>query len=210
MSVTNEIGQSMKTLFFTALTETSTSDLEGIGTTRIDQYGNKYRWVYNCGAVASRAGGPACYDATLLAAATFLQHALPDAADADVNFLAGIWMAAVAAASYGWVMTNGIYGTAKMAGAETGTTAGSPSAAVNDILVASTLTTVTGTNTSRAYAFLSQAASIGAAIVGTGAGTAATVTELVRGRVRVLSSGTPVGSVTTTSPVNVLVEGFIR
>lgn len=209
MGTQAELGQAKKIAFLTSLTETATTDVEGVGTMREDQFGNKYRWLYNAGAVAARAGYPACYDASNLAASDFLQKALPDPADADVNFFAGIWMAAVAAASYGWVLTNGVYTTAKMAGAETGTTAGSPSAAVNDLLIPSTLTDTTGTNVSRAFAFLSQAAVIGAAVVGTGAGTAATVTQLKRPGVRVLSSGTPVGSGTGASPVNVMVEGFI-
>jgi hypothetical protein len=214
----NKIGTTPKIAYFTALTDVCAAlaagmlqpqsgygDVEGVGTTRVDQYGNRYRWVYNPALVASRAGAPACYLSANLAAATFMQQATCTPADADVNFLAGIWMAAVPTLGYGWIMTSGIYGTAKMACAETGTS--SAAAAVNDVLIASTLTTTSGTNVARAYAFLSDI--LGVTVAGTGAAGTLTFTSMVRSRARVLSSGTIPASGTPTSPVNVLVQGFI-
>ena len=224
MATENSVGNSPKMAFVTSLTETCTditlagdNDKEGIGTTRTDQYGNEYRWVRLLStAMAARAGAPACYDYTLAVSATgnttFLQGVRADAADEDIDFFAGVFMAAIPAYasskySYGWIMTSGVYLTAKMASAETGTS--SYAAAVNDEIAPSTLTTTTGTNASRAFAFL-HTLNLGANLPGSGAGTAATITVLNRPHGKVLrSASTVAGSATTTSPVIVLVKGFI-
>ena len=82
----------MEKLLFvtTAITEVSTKDLEGKGTLRwLD--GLLYQWVYNCGAVAARADSPACYDVSANGtSADFIKECLPDCADADIAFFAGI------------------------------------------------------------------------------------------------------------------------
>ena len=70
-----------KVLFVTGLTDLATTDVEGKGTERTDNNGNTYRWVYNASTVATRVGQPVCYDASLYAAATFLQHILSNPAD---------------------------------------------------------------------------------------------------------------------------------
>ena len=230
MATQNEVGGAPRQAFFTSLTQTCTdvtvagdNDKEGIGTVRTDQYGNKYRWVRLLStAMAARAGAPACYDASLGVSATadttFLQGVRcdPGAASApaggDVNFFAGIFMAAIPAYasskySYGWIMTSGVYTTAKMASAETG--ASSYAAAYGDILVPTTLTTTTGTNSSRAFAFIHNSA-LAVNVVGTSAGTAVTVEELTQPYARVIApASTVAGSATTTSPVIVVVKGFI-
>ena len=137
-----------KVLFASGLTTTSSSDLEGKGTERTDERGNTYRWVYNASAVASRVGQPACYDASLYAAATFLQHVLADPADEDINFLAGVFISAIPTLNYGWIMTNGKYNTCRVAIASGG------AIAIADKLVASTLVDTTGTAAARPYCFL--------------------------------------------------------
>ncbi len=132
----------------TALTQTSTSDLEGKGTLRVVD-GKLYQWVYNCGAVASRAGGPACYDVSENGDSDdFSCECLPDCADADIAFFAGVWMAAVAAESYGWILVLGRYPAAKVAVASGG------SQAIGDQLIPSTSTDTTGTGAARPYAFV--------------------------------------------------------
>ena len=92
MSTQNEIGQSPKIAFVTQLTEQSTSDLEGAGTTRIDQFGKRYRWVYNSGDVAARVGSPACFDATNIAEAYVLKRIpVEDVAAGDLPLFAGVY-----------------------------------------------------------------------------------------------------------------------
>jgi hypothetical protein len=140
-----------KILFQTALTDTETSDIEGIGSVREDQLGNKYRWVYNASTTAARVGGPACYDATLYSSNNFLKHALCAVADEDINFFAGVWMSAVPTLNYGWIMTWGRYSSTRIAVASGG------SIAVGDSVVPSTYTTTTGTAAARCYAFVQNA-----------------------------------------------------
>lgn len=137
-----------KVLFVTGLTSVNSVDLEGKGTERTDALGNTYRWVYNASAVASRVGGPACYDATLYSAATFLQHVLVDSVDEDVNYFAGVFVSAIPTLNYGWIMTSGKYNTCRVAIASGG------AIAITDFMIPSTLVTTTGTAVARPYAFL--------------------------------------------------------
>jgi len=137
-----------KQLFVTkALTEYSTKDLEGAGALR--WYNNKlYQWVENDGAVAARAGGPACYDATNADDDDFLGKCLPDCAAEDLALFAGIWMAAVPADSFGWILVLGRYPNARIAVASGG------ASAIGDQYLASTYTTTTGTSGVVAFAFV--------------------------------------------------------
>jgi hypothetical protein len=138
-----------KVLFVTEeVTEYSSKDLEGVGTLRwVD--GQLYQWVENDGAVAARAGGPACYDVSANGgASTFMSKCLPDAADDDINFFAGIWMAAVPADYFGWILVLGRYADANIAVASGG------ASAIGDQLVPSTSTDTTGTGAARPYAFI--------------------------------------------------------
>lgn len=140
-----------KILFETALTDTATTDVEGIGTEREDKYGNKYRWVYNASAVAARAGAPACYDVSLYSSDNFLKHVLAAPADEDISFFAGVFMSAIPTLNYGWIMTWGRYSTARVAVASGG------AVGTGDQLVPSTLTDTTGTAAARPYAFINGA-----------------------------------------------------
>ncbi len=137
-----------KVLFVTDLTSTSSSDLEGKGTERTDELGNTYRWVYNASTISSRVGGPACYDASLYAAATFLQHVRVDSADEDINYFAGVFVSIIATLNYGWILTSGKYNTCRVAIATSG------AIAITDKMVASTLVDTTGTAAARPYSFI--------------------------------------------------------
>lgn len=138
----------MKVLFETGLTDVSTTDIEGIGTLRFDEFGNRYRWVYNASAFASRVGSPACYDATLYSGNNFLKHVLAAPADADILYLGGIFLSIIPTLNYGWIQTWGMYGSARVALATGG------SADAGDLLKPSTLTATNGTAVARPYSFL--------------------------------------------------------
>ena len=137
-----------KTIFETKLTDVETTDVEGKGTERVDAFGNTYRWVYNASTISSRVGGPACYDATLYSAATFLQHVRVDTADEDINYFAGVFISIIPTVNYGWILTSGKYNTCRVAIASGG------AIAISDIMIPSTLVTTTGTAAARPYAFL--------------------------------------------------------
>lgn len=137
-----------KTLFVTALTDTKTTDVEGIGTERFDQYGNKYIWVYNASAIAARAGGPACYDASLYSSENFRRHVLVDTADDDTNFFAGVFMSAIPTLNYGWILAEGRYAGIRIAQAS------ASSMALGDLLIPSTLTATNATGVAKAFAFI--------------------------------------------------------
>lgn len=116
MATQNSVGQSVKMAFVTSLTETATTDLEGAGTLRRDQYGNVYRWVKNASTDAARAGAPACFDATNIGTSDLLQECVTeDQTTGDEMLFAGIWLAAVAGGSFGWVLVSGQYTTARVA-----------------------------------------------------------------------------------------------
>ncbi len=137
----------LKSIFETKVTEFKSTDVEGKGTLR--WYNNElYQWVYNCGAIDARADSPACYDASNGGEDYFFQKALPDPADADVQFFAGIWMSAVPTTYYGWIKVMGLAIDAKVAVASGG------ASAVGDQFVPTTNTTTTGTGAARAFALL--------------------------------------------------------
>lgn len=103
--------QGIKKVFITALTETSTSDLEGVGVLRFE--GNKvYKWVQyvaGAGAVAAVAGNVAYYYAPggdFAAEGYTLGKVTSDLSDsAEVG--AGVLQAVIAANSYGWIQIKG-------------------------------------------------------------------------------------------------------
>lgn len=134
---------SQKKIFLTKLTDTSVSDLEGVGTVR--EEGNKrYKWIlFNNGAgnVASVAGNFAYY---YLAAGLAANTVTMDLTDAILG--AGVFQAIIANGSYGWIQIKGnaTLTTALTAGADgnaltpIGTTDGTldVSAAVTDHICA--------------------------------------------------------------------------
>ena len=92
-----------KILFQTKLTEQSTSDIEGEGTIRRDEYGNVFKWVQNAEAstVTATLSGLSSYNidsdkktVKIPAAATLANSA-------------GFWMSAVVGQSYGWIQCQG-------------------------------------------------------------------------------------------------------
>jgi hypothetical protein len=100
----------IKKIFQTKLTDTSTSDLEGVGTLRFE--GNKiYKWVkFNNGAgnVASVAGGFAYYYAVSKNGASLgyeNSEVTMDFTDGLIG--AGVFQAIIADASYGWIQIRG-------------------------------------------------------------------------------------------------------
>jgi len=148
----DSVGFCLKQSWRTSLTSVATStegDLEGVGSVRIDQYGKRYRWIQNEGDTASRVGAPACFDAGNAGASNFLE-AVPveDIVDGDVEYFAGVWMAAVAAGGYGWIQTYGMYDPIRLALVAAG------SAAIGDHFVPSTYTVITETGTTAAYCFV--------------------------------------------------------
>ncbi len=142
------VPQPIKKLFETDLTDFGSVDIEGKGSMREDRFGNKYQWVYNASSIDARAGGPACYDESLVAGDTFLKHVLVDTADADIKYFAGIFISAIPTLQYGWIKVRGYYADARQAVATGG------SSAVGDQLIPSTLVTTTGTGAARAFAFI--------------------------------------------------------
>ena len=102
-----------KKLFETKLTDVESTDVEGVGTVRKDIEGNVYRWVKNGEASAALAAGDSvCYDMSNAGAS--LRTIVLKPVSADLMLYAGIAMAAISAGSYGWVLINGYYATAKV------------------------------------------------------------------------------------------------
>lgn len=112
-----------KKIFITRLTDTSTSDLEGVGTIRWE--GNKaYKWVlYNqgAGAVAAAAGNVAYYyGAAGVGTSGYTNSEVTSDVSDSPKVGAGVLQAAIANGSYGWVQIKGVatLTTALTAGAD--------------------------------------------------------------------------------------------
>jgi len=91
--------------FFTALTETSATDKEGVGTIRRTQNGDTYKWVQNKHSAALTVGQAAFH--SLANQATF-NTLVYDCAAADLGCMAGIVMATSLAVDYfGWIQIFG-------------------------------------------------------------------------------------------------------
>ena len=114
MGTESAIGGAPKIAFVTSLTELATTDKEGAGTVRTDQYGQKYRWVKNKSDDAAKAGAPACFDASDVAASFLQEVVTEDLATADEWFLAGVFISAIAGGGWGWIMIEGKYDTARL------------------------------------------------------------------------------------------------
>lgn len=95
----------MKTLFKSQLTDTHTSDQEGVGSLRYEQHGI-YRYVKNAESSTALAVGAACCHA--VADGANFRNYVHVPATADLGSLAGIVMAtSLAAGSYGWIQVHG-------------------------------------------------------------------------------------------------------
>lgn len=97
----------MKNLFVTQLTDVKSTDVEGVGSIRIEADGKMYRWCKNNAATAWAAGGLYCHEIANLGASFYTTAILP--ATADLAVLAGVAMAAVAQNYYGWLQIAGAH-----------------------------------------------------------------------------------------------------
>ena len=107
-----------KILFQTKLTDTSTTDKEGVGVVRRDENGNVYRWVENGDATNSTipAGGACCYEDTGRTSAIQPTAAL-------LKLAAGIAVAAITGQQYGWILCQGKPSTVTLSKAATASSA---------------------------------------------------------------------------------------
>jgi len=98
-----------KILFRTALTDTETTDVEGIGTIRDGQDGKSYRWLYNNGTADLVKGSPMAANAYTFAAGTFYGYGAEAKQAVDVDAFLGLCMTALATTVYGWVQRYGTF-----------------------------------------------------------------------------------------------------
>jgi len=203
MGTQAEIGTARKIAFVTSYTEQSTSDLEGVGTIRVDQHGRRYRWVKNSGDDAARAGSPACYDQGNVAQTYFLERIpVEDIASDDLPYFAGVWMAAVAGGSYGWILTSGVYDTGRIAAAS------ATSYGVGALLKPNAATATDATGADAPYSFVIIAEP---AITGT-ARTSITLGELMQPHavlMDVCASRATAAALTTAQTLSILVKGLM-
>ncbi len=105
-----------KVMFQTALTDLKTTDVEGLGVLREDEFGNTYRWMRNDAATALQPGG--CCLANLSSAIADVDKGVysPDAATggatALVHMPAGVPETGIGATGsttgcYGWIRVEG-------------------------------------------------------------------------------------------------------
>lgn len=110
-------GKGIKKIFATALTETNTIDLEGVGAIRRD--GNKtYKWVlFNDGAAVASVAGNFCY---YFGAGGLQDDTVTMDLSSSVNIGAGVFQAIIADGSFGWIQIQGkaVLTTALTAGAD--------------------------------------------------------------------------------------------
>jgi hypothetical protein len=124
-----------KTVFVTQLTDTESTDVEGVGVIREDKYGRLYRWVKNRNATAFTAKQPVCYDVGNVGSISLFKS-VNSPVTADLMCAAGIAMTAIAASGgicYGWVQIYGYFQDARIT---------TPATGGNDIEVGSELVAV--------------------------------------------------------------------
>lgn len=118
------IHTSLKHLWEHGITDTSSTDDEGVGSIRL--YGDSiYRWVKNNSGAAFVAGG-ACFHTYSDTIDAVTQ--CTDGVTADLGFMAGIAVSAIADGEYGFILVQGYYGAALV------TTAGGTIAAGNALI----------------------------------------------------------------------------
>jgi len=127
----------IKQLFETKLTDTKSTDVEGVGTLRHENDGTVYRWVKNRNASAFTAKQPVCYDAGNVGSNS-LYKSVNSPVTADLMLQAGIAVTAIPASGglcYGWVLVEGYCQDARVLGVS-GT-----AIAIGDELVSANATT---------------------------------------------------------------------
>ena len=102
---------SWKQTFITGLTDTSTSDLEGVGTIRREGPNKVFKWIrYNAGAgsVAAIAGDVGYYYGVSADAVTGgYENSVITMDRTDAYMGAGVFQAIIADDSYGWIQIKG-------------------------------------------------------------------------------------------------------
>lgn len=109
----------LRDMFYTRLTESSTTDKEGVGRLRIEDDGKIYRWVKNAeSATAVTVGQAVCH--TISELGDFYKSVkIP--LTANLSALGGIVVStSIAAASYGWIQVLGYNASISAIGATTG------------------------------------------------------------------------------------------
>ena len=94
-----------KELFVTGLTDTKTTDVEGVGTLRWDG-DNLFRWVYNATGTATVVGEVVFHDLSANPDSTLYESVYAAATD-DLGAMAGVCMSIIASESYGWIQVLG-------------------------------------------------------------------------------------------------------
>ena len=128
-----------KVLFETKLTDIKSTDIEGVGSLRVENGadGGVYRWVKNRNATAFTAKQPVCYDAGNVGSKVLLQK-VNSPVTADLMLAAGIAVTAIEASGskcYGWVKVQGYFQDARVI---------TPATGGNDIEIGSELIAVDG------------------------------------------------------------------
>ncbi len=95
-----------KELFVHAITASSTTDDEGVGTLRWDG-DDLFRWVYNATGSATVVGEVVFHDMSADPDATLIDSIFA-AATADLGMMAGVCMSIIADESYGWIQVLGV------------------------------------------------------------------------------------------------------
>ena len=106
MVTANERQTNASRLWVTKLTDTSTTDLEGVGTLRWDG-DNAFRWVYNATGSATVVGEVVAWDGTTNPNANMFAN-IYAMATTELGFMAGVCMSICASASYCWIQVFGI------------------------------------------------------------------------------------------------------
>jgi len=104
-----------KILFKTSLTETASTDVEGVGTLRFEEDGKVYRWVQANTATDFLEGQAVCYDiAGGTGSLTSILETVLHASDTNLGLFAGITMTAMETGDYGWIQVYGFHADAKV------------------------------------------------------------------------------------------------
>lgn len=107
-----------KQLFVTPITEVAATDVEGVGTIRVEQ-DKIYRWVKNAETATTFSAGQVV--AHVITAGTTAIQEVKQMATANLSFLAGVVMGTLVGSSYGWIQIWGT-GSVSVSGATTGGT----------------------------------------------------------------------------------------
>lgn len=111
----------IKSTWQTLVTDTSSEDLEGVGTIRFGTDGKVYRWVRNVEGSALTVGQVGFYD--LSDTAGMARQEIVQANTADLGGMAGVVLAtSLADDYYGWIQVLGYTASISVSGATTGGT----------------------------------------------------------------------------------------